>query len=71
VARIARELTGSPSEVASLNRGPKHQIDTKKIRSLGMTSGGAPLLRRTVAEQVEARRRARWPTECAGGGAKP
>ncbi len=29
VARIARELTGSPSEISALNRGPKHQIDTK------------------------------------------
>jgi nucleoside-diphosphate-sugar epimerase len=59
VARIAQELTGSPSEVASLNRGPKHQIDTKKIRALGMTFGGEPLLRRTVAELVEAHRRSR------------
>jgi hypothetical protein len=57
VARIAKELTGSPSEIAALNRGPKHQIDTRKIRALGMTFGGEPLLRRTVAELVEAHRR--------------
>src|SRR5439155_6308247 len=37
VARIAKELTGSPSVIADLKRGPKHQIDTNKIRSLGMT----------------------------------
>ena len=57
VAAIAKELTGSPSAIADLNRGPKHQIDTRKIRALGMTFGGDPLLRRTVAELVEAHRR--------------
>jgi nucleoside-diphosphate-sugar epimerase len=54
VARIAKELTGSSSEISALNRGPKHQIDTRKIRGLGMTFGGEPLLRRTVRELVEA-----------------
>ncbi|MBY0523014.1 MAG: NAD(P)-dependent oxidoreductase [Gemmataceae bacterium] len=54
VARIAKELTGSPSTIADLNRGPKHQIDTKKIRALGMTFGGEPLLRQTVAELIAA-----------------
>ena len=29
VARIAKELTGSPSEIADLNRGPKNQIETE------------------------------------------
>ena len=32
VARIASELTGSPSAIADLNRGPKHQIETGKLR---------------------------------------
>jgi nucleoside-diphosphate-sugar epimerase len=54
VARIAKELTHSPSAIANLNRGPKHQIDTHKLRALGMTFGGEALLRRTVAELVEA-----------------
>jgi nucleoside-diphosphate-sugar epimerase len=54
VARIAQELTGSRSEIGDLNRGPKHQIETGKIRALGMTFGGEPLLRRTVHELVEA-----------------
>jgi nucleoside-diphosphate-sugar epimerase len=58
VARIAKELVGSPSEIAELNRGPKHQIDTSKLRALGMTFGGEPLLRRTVQELIEAHRRA-------------
>lgn len=56
VARIARELTGSSSTIADLNRGPKHQIETAKIRDLGMTFGGEALLRKTVAELVEAHR---------------
>ena len=54
VAGIAKELTGSQSEIADLNRGPKHQIETTKIRALGMTFGGEPLLRRTVQELVTA-----------------
>jgi nucleoside-diphosphate-sugar epimerase len=61
VARIARELTGSASAISNLNRGPKHQIDTHKIRALGMTFGGVPLLRRTVEELVEAHRSSRRP----------
>jgi nucleoside-diphosphate-sugar epimerase len=56
VARIAKQLTDSPSEIAALNRGPKHQIDTSKIRALGMTFGGEPLLRRTVQELIAAHR---------------
>src|SRR5438132_561337 len=56
VARIAKELTGSASAISNLNRGPKHQIDTKKLRGLGMTFGGEGLLRKTVAELVQAER---------------
>jgi nucleoside-diphosphate-sugar epimerase len=56
VARIAKELTGSRSEIADVNRGPKHQIDTQKIRALGMSFGGEELLRTTVRELVEAHR---------------
>lgn len=57
VAGIAKELTGSGSVIEDLNRGPRHQIETGKIRSLGMTFGGKALLRRTVAELVEAQGR--------------
>jgi nucleoside-diphosphate-sugar epimerase len=56
VAGIAKELTGSPSVIADLNRGPKNQIATDKLRRLGMTFGGEPLLRATVAELVAAHR---------------
>jgi len=54
VARLAKEVTGSQSEIASLNPGPKHQIQTGKIRGLGMAFGGQELLRRTVNELVDA-----------------
>lgn len=56
VARIAKELTGSASAISDQNRGPKNQIDTSKIRALGMTFGGEELLRRTVGDLVEAQR---------------
>jgi nucleoside-diphosphate-sugar epimerase len=54
VARLAKQLTGSKSQISSLNHGPKNQIDTNKIRALGMTFGGEGLLRRTVEELVKA-----------------
>jgi nucleoside-diphosphate-sugar epimerase len=56
VARIARELSGSSSTIEDLNRGPRHQIDTRKLRALGMTFGGEELLRATVRELIEAHR---------------
>jgi nucleoside-diphosphate-sugar epimerase len=56
VAQLAKELSGSKSEISDLNRGPKHQIDTKNIRALGMTFGGEPLLRHTVQELVQAQK---------------
>ena len=59
MARIAQELSGGTGEIADVNRGPKHQIDTRKLQALGMTFGGEPLLRRTVAELVEAHRPSR------------
>ena len=54
VAEIARELSGSDATIGGANRGPKHQIETGKLRQLGMTFGGEPLLRDTIAELVKA-----------------
>jgi nucleoside-diphosphate-sugar epimerase len=56
VARIAKELTGSANHIAQLNKGPKNQIMTEKIRALGMSFGGEPILRQTIAELVQAHR---------------
>jgi nucleoside-diphosphate-sugar epimerase len=50
VARIAKELTGSSSNIAHQNKGPKNQIITDKIQSLGMKFGGEERLRQTVSE---------------------
>ncbi len=50
VARIARGLTGSDSRISNLNTGPKNQIDTGKLRALGMTFGGQELLEQTVRD---------------------
>jgi hypothetical protein len=52
VARIAKELSGSKSVIQKLNRGPKNQIQTGKLRAVGMTFGGEPLLRQTISELV-------------------
>ncbi len=57
VAALARELSGSASTIADLNRGPKHEIVTTKLRGLGMTFGGEKLLRQTVAELVHVTKR--------------
>lgn len=54
VARIAKELTGSSSTIADLNKGPKNQIVTDKLHALGMRFGGETILRRTIAELVQA-----------------
>ncbi len=52
VARIAKQLTGSDSRIADLNRGPKHQIVTDKLRSLGMVFGGRALLEQTIRQML-------------------
>ena len=53
VAEIAREISGSAAAIARRNHGPRHQIDTSKLRALGMTFGGEALLRETVRQLVE------------------
>lgn len=55
VARIARQITGSDAEIPSTQMGPKHQIETAKLRALGMTFGGEPLLRQTIQQMLESR----------------
>ena len=53
VARIAKSITGSDSLIEPTDKTPKHQIDTTKLRELGMTFGGRPLLEATVREMIE------------------
>ena len=54
VARIAKNMTGSVTTIEDLNKGPRHQIDTSKLRALGMEFGGRALLERTIREMVTA-----------------
>jgi nucleoside-diphosphate-sugar epimerase len=53
VAQVAKKLTGSKSVIESNNQGPKHQIDTTKLRNLGMTFGGLELLEQTIRELLD------------------
>jgi hypothetical protein len=54
VALIAKRLTGSSSEIRGRQTSPKHQIETGKLRALGMEFGGEALREKTVAELVAA-----------------
>ncbi len=56
VAELACEISGSNAEISGTNNGPKNQIETGKLRAMGMTFGGDELLRTTVSELVEAAR---------------
>jgi nucleoside-diphosphate-sugar epimerase len=53
VAQLAKELSGSASEIVGEPKQPKHQIITDWIRTLGMQFGGDELLKQTVAQLVE------------------
>ena len=54
VAQLAKEASGSTATIEGQSKTPKHQIETEKIRRLGMTFGGETLLRETVEELVAA-----------------
>ena len=54
VARIAKQITGSSSEITCLNQGPKHLIDTNRIAGLGMTFSGRARLESYVVELIQA-----------------
>jgi nucleoside-diphosphate-sugar epimerase len=56
VATIVRELSGAGGRIEGKPTTPKNQIETGKIRAMGMEFGGRPLLERTVAELVAAAR---------------
>jgi len=54
VAEMAKEISGSSAKITGERTQPKHQIVTDKIRKLGMTFGGEPLLRQTIEQLVAA-----------------
>ena len=53
VAEVAKEISDSASKIEQLNKGPKYQIDTSKLRALGMEFGGRALLEQTIGELLE------------------
>lgn len=53
VAEIAKELTGSKSRIENCKRTPRHQIETGKLRALGMTFGGPEKLRTTISDMLQ------------------
>src|SRR5262245_44802902 len=53
VASIARGLSGSRAEIAGEPTSPKNQIETAKLRALGMVFGGTPQLERYVQRLID------------------
>lgn len=54
VAGIAKRLCGSGSEIVPLNKGPKNEIDTSKLRALGVTFGGRQRVEEIVGQLLQA-----------------
>ena len=52
VAQLAKEVSNSSSEIVGEPKSPKHEINTDKIRTLGMKFGGKARLRETIQELV-------------------
>jgi len=52
IAALVKQMTGSTAKIIGEPKEPKHQIETGKLRSLGMEFGGEGLLRRTVGEMM-------------------
>ena len=50
VASLARQISGSQAAIDGQTRTPTHQIDTSKLRSLGMEFGGQRRLRETIEQ---------------------
>jgi nucleoside-diphosphate-sugar epimerase len=57
VAHLAKTISGSKAEIRGQQTSPKNEIVTDKLRTLGMTFGGEPLLNETVGQLVEAAKR--------------
>ena len=53
VATIAKQVCGSQSQVIGEQKRPKHEIDSSKIKALGMEFGGEALLLKTIEQLVK------------------
>jgi nucleoside-diphosphate-sugar epimerase len=54
VAEIARRLSGSRATIEGSPTAPRNEIVADKIKALGMTFGGTPLLEQTIGEILAA-----------------
>jgi nucleoside-diphosphate-sugar epimerase len=54
VAMLAKQICGSDSEIVGTQKQPKHEIDSSKIKALGMEFGGTERLRKTVEQLLAA-----------------
>ena len=54
VATIAKELSGSEATIRGQANSPKHQIETGKLRGIGVQFGGRAALETTIAQLVTA-----------------
>jgi nucleoside-diphosphate-sugar epimerase len=52
VATMSKQICGSNSEIIGQPKSPKHQIDTSKLRALGMRFGGTELLEQTIKQLI-------------------
>jgi nucleoside-diphosphate-sugar epimerase len=50
VATLAQQISGSASQILGQPTRPKHEIDTRKIRALGMNFGGQQRLAATIGQ---------------------
>lgn len=53
VATIAKQICGTQNEIIGGQKRPKHEIDSSKIKRLGMEFGGSELLERTVKQILD------------------
>lgn len=54
VATITKRICGSQCEIVGQQKRPKHEIDSSKIKALGMEFGGEDRLEKTVKELLDA-----------------
>jgi nucleoside-diphosphate-sugar epimerase len=54
LAHLARQIAGTTGPIEGGPKSPKHQIETGKLRALGMEFGGDRLLRETLSQLVAA-----------------
>ena len=54
VATLAKQISGSAAAIVGEPKSPRHQIETGKLRALGMQFGGTELLQQTIGQLIAA-----------------